>query len=279
MLPRIIAHRLGGAYGPDNSAIALRRSLRAPLGGLEADCCLAADGEVVLLHDPLLELGTSGEGWVHETPSREICRMRLRHADGSLSNQRPLLLRELLALAPPAIPLALDIKAHADAELARATTRAVCRLAAAERSRRAIEIISFYEQSCELAAELGFAARLVAIAAYRPAALAAWAALRGVRGVCVEHLLLTRAVIDPLRARGLSVTTGTVNHPALLAPLLELGPDAVTSDRPHELHVALLALARAPRAAATMQARGYRSGAGDCFDCLCAESATGEVAA
>jgi glycerophosphoryl diester phosphodiesterase len=38
-----------------------------------------------------------------------------------------------------------------------------------------------------------------------------------------------------LRRAGLSVTTGTVNDPALLARVLRFGPDAVTTDAPHAL--------------------------------------------
>jgi glycerophosphoryl diester phosphodiesterase len=55
VLPAIYAHRLGRAYGPDSSHAALRRSLEQHVDGLETDCCLTADGELVLLHDPLLE--------------------------------------------------------------------------------------------------------------------------------------------------------------------------------------------------------------------------------
>ena len=36
---------------------------------------------------------------------------------------------------------------------------------------------------------------------------------------CVERVLLFRALVADLRASGLSVTTGTVNHAAILAPL------------------------------------------------------------
>ena len=46
-------------------------------------------------------------------------------------------------------------------------------------------------------------------------------------------LLLSRALVANLRDSGLSVTTGTVNHAAILAPLLPLGLDAITSDAPH----------------------------------------------
>jgi hypothetical protein len=83
----------------------------------------------------------------------------------------------------------------------------------------------------------------VVIADYRIHALAAWGRRVGLHGLCVEHFLLSRALVATLRAVGLSVTTGTVNHAAMLEPLLPLGLDAVTSDSPHELRGAL---SRAP---------------------------------
>jgi glycerophosphoryl diester phosphodiesterase len=86
---------------------------------------------------------------------------------------------------------------------------------------------------------LGFRSRLVIIADYRIHALAAWAQHVGLHGVCVEHFLLSRALVAHLRASGLSVTTGTVNHATILTPLLPLGLDAITSDSPHELRQAL----------------------------------------
>jgi glycerophosphoryl diester phosphodiesterase len=54
----------------------------------------------------------------------------------------------------------------------------------------------------------------------------------------VEQFLLTPALVETLRAAGLSVTTGTVNHAALLTRLLRLDLDAITSDSPHELRAA-----------------------------------------
>ena len=96
-------------------------------------------------------------------------------------------------------------------------------------------MISFWSGACELAAELGFRARLVIVADYRIHTLAAWGRRVGLHGVCVEHFLLSRTLVATLQAFGLSVTTGTVNHAAILEPLLSLGLDAVTSDSPHEL--------------------------------------------
>jgi hypothetical protein len=81
----------------------------------------------------------------------------------------------------------------------------------------------------------GFRARLVAWADYTPEALAAWAVRHGVFGVALEHFMLSAALVRPLRLAGLSVTVGTVNRIELLERSLTFAPDAVCTDRPHEL--------------------------------------------
>jgi glycerophosphoryl diester phosphodiesterase len=249
VLPAIYAHRLGRAYGPDSSRPALRHSLEQHVDGLETDCCLTADGELVLLHDPLLELGTTLSGWAHQRTAAQITAGVLRDRDGTPSEEHPLLLDELLELAPPGATLQLEVKAHADPALAQRTTRAICDRLAQHPARARSEILSFFTPACELAARLGFRTRLIIIADYRIDALAAWARAVGLHGVCVEHFLLSPALIAPLKAAGLSVATGTVNHPALLAGLLPLGLDAVTSDTPAELRAALAASEPLPLAA------------------------------
>jgi nitrite reductase/ring-hydroxylating ferredoxin subunit len=125
--------------------------------------------------------------------SREVVATR---AGGKLS-------LELLDLASPGATLQLEAKAHADPALARRTARAVCERLRDHPARERTEIISFWSGACELAAELGFRARLVIIADYRIHALAAWGRHVGLHGVCVEHFLLSRAGRRPpsLRAQ------------------------------------------------------------------------------
>jgi glycerophosphoryl diester phosphodiesterase len=197
-----------------------------------------------------LEVGTTRSGWAHERTAAEIRAGRLRHPDGSPSDERPLLLDELLELAPHGTTLQLEVKAHADPALARHTANALCERLRDHPAREQTEVISFWSGACALAAELGFHARLVIIADYRIHTLAAWARRVGLHGVCVEHFLLSPALVATLRAFGLSVTTGTVNHAAMLEPLLSLGLDAVTSDSPHELRRVLGELREAPPLAA-----------------------------
>jgi hypothetical protein len=127
----------------------------------------------VLLHDPLLDLGTTVSGWAHQRTAAEIRAGWLRNLDGTVSDERPLLLDELLDLAPPGATLQLEVKAHADPALARRTARAVCERLRDHPARERTEVISFWSGACELAAELDFRARLVIIADYRIHALAA----------------------------------------------------------------------------------------------------------
>jgi glycerophosphoryl diester phosphodiesterase len=236
MEPSLIAHRCGRAYGPDSSRRALRAALAGgPLHGVETDVCLTRDGALACLHDACLPLATTLTGWAHERRAADVLGARLLDRDGRPTTERPLLVDELLDLVPLAIAVQVDVKAHADAALARRTVDALADVLARRPDAARVEVLSFHAAAVEHAAARGLAARLVIWADYAPAALARWAAGIALRGVCVEHFLLGRPLVTALRGAGLSVTTGTINDAAIAERALAFGPDALTSDRPHEL--------------------------------------------
>jgi glycerophosphoryl diester phosphodiesterase len=234
-LPPLYAHRLGRAYGPDSSVAALHGALAGgAVAGVETDVCLTADGELVCLHDPLLAIGTTLEGWAHERSATAICGARLRDADGAPTSERPLRLGELLELVG-GLGVQVEVKAHADSALARRTAAVLCDRYGSHSARERLEVLSFHADACAVAAARGLRARLVAWADYTPEALAAWAVRHAVFGVALEHFLLSASVVRPLRLAGLSLTVGTVNRVELLERTLAFAPDAVCTDRPHEL--------------------------------------------
>jgi glycerophosphoryl diester phosphodiesterase len=236
MRTALIAHRCGRAYGPDSSRQALGAALaRGHLGGVETDVCLTRDGALLCLHDPYLPNVTTVAGWAHERSAADVLAGRLLGGDGRAVLERPLRVEELLDLVPPTMTVQLDVKAHADVALARRTVTALAALLARRADAGRVEVLSFHAAAVEQAAALGLAARLVIWADYAPAALASWAADHGLRGVCVEHFLLSQPLVAALRAAGLSITTGTVNDVAIAERALGHAPDALTSDRPHEL--------------------------------------------
>lgn len=239
-LPPLYAHRLGREPGPDSSRAALRATLAGPVDGLETDVCLTADGELALLHDPWLTGGTTLDGWAHQTVWGEMSRGRLRDRDGAPTSETPMLLDELLDSVPHALTIQVEVKAHGDPALARATAAAVCGVVRKRAERDRVEVLSFHTAACEEAAGAGMRTRLIVWADYAPAALARWALRTRVHGVCIEHFLLHPALVERLQGRGLSVTTGTINDTALAARAAALGVDAITTDRPATLHRELM---------------------------------------
>jgi glycerophosphoryl diester phosphodiesterase len=231
----LIAHRLGKAYGPDNSETALRRSLAGPLEGVETDVCLTADGGLVLLHAPLLSLCTTLSGWAHERRLDDLLRASVLASDGEPAGEPPMALDQLLEMTPPELIVQVEVKTQSNPELARETASAICERFSHSRERRRIEVISFHTDACEVAADAGFRTRLVIWADYAPEVLAGWAMRHGVTGVKVEHFLLSDQLVDTLRAAGITVSTGTVNDVELLKKVLVAQPKCITTDRPHEL--------------------------------------------
>lgn len=236
-LPPLYAHRLGRHYGPDSSRTALSGTLSGAgaVAGLETDVCLTSDGRLALLHDPLLTLGTTLTGWAHEHTANEIRSGFIRDTGGIPTDQHPLLLDELLPLVPAGMGLQFEVKAHADPNLARRTAETLVEALAGHPHRDRVEVISFHASACTIAAQRGLRSRLVIWASYAPEALASWAVDNGLAGVSVEHFLLSDHLVEVLRAAGLSINTGTINEPELLARALAFAPDAIGTDRPHEL--------------------------------------------
>jgi glycerophosphoryl diester phosphodiesterase len=242
IIPPLYAHRLGRDPGPDSSRAALTATLSGPVDGLETDACLTADGRLVLLHDPWLSATTTMHGWAHQTMWNELRRCRLRDRYGVVTDQAPMLLEQLLELAPRELPVQIEVKAHGDPELARTTAAEVCRVAAPQADSRSVELLSFHTRACEEAARRGLPTRLVIWADYAPGALVRWATNAGVGGVCIEHFLLHPTLVGRLHAGGLSVNTGTINDATLAVWAASLGVEAITTDRPAALRRELVAV-------------------------------------
>lgn len=66
-LPRVFAHRCGGALAPENSLAGLRVAAAIGCRAVEFDSMLSADGSPWLIHDETLERTTNGTGRVSET--------------------------------------------------------------------------------------------------------------------------------------------------------------------------------------------------------------------
>lgn len=105
--PRVIAHRGGGLMRPENSWEAFEFCAAEGFDYVETDAQLSADGEVFLLHDPVLERVSDGRGAVGNLSGEELRALTLHG-----SRRGPVPLTEALAQFPDT---AFNIDAKSDA--------------------------------------------------------------------------------------------------------------------------------------------------------------------
>jgi glycerophosphoryl diester phosphodiesterase len=104
--PRIFAHRGGAGLWPENSLTAFHRVAALQVHGVEFDVHMTRDGEVVVIHDPVLDRMTDAVGPVGERTLAELREVRLRDAVESV----PTLDEVLSFLAETELGLRLEIK-------------------------------------------------------------------------------------------------------------------------------------------------------------------------
>ncbi len=224
--PLLVGHRGTRTALPENSVAAFRHALEAGLDGIEFDVQKSLDGELVLIHDEAVE-------------GRAVASLR---ADDIRSGGRPVArLAELFEVARehPGTLLNLEIKASrlAAAGLEREVVRAVRASGLADR----VLVSSF--NPVALARTRLAAPQLRTALLYAPEGprwlrggwLAGWL---HVDAIHPHHSLVTRPLVERAHRRGLAVNTWTVNEPADVTRLIEMGVDAIMGDDPSRLRSA-----------------------------------------
>ena len=92
----IIAHRLGGNEGPENSIEGWRIAREAGAWGFETDIQRAKDGTYVINHDKTFNRCCGVDKSPSEMTWKEIRKLRIRNLDGTVSGEHPPSLKELL---------------------------------------------------------------------------------------------------------------------------------------------------------------------------------------
>jgi len=249
--PVVYAHRGGGAEAPENSMAAFANAVGLGFRYLETDARLSADGVVFALHDDRLERVSNGAGPLRDLPASAVARLRLRNADGSLSDQ-PIPTLEEVVTAWPHVRWNIDAKdastvgplgdllervgllerccvgAFSDGRLAALRRRFGPELCTALGPREVLRV-----RAATFGAPAGPVAGRVAQVPVRvplaPAALGRRWALP----------LTDRRFVAGCRRRGIPVHVWTVNDPTEMAALLDLGVDGFMTDVP-SLAAALL---------------------------------------
>jgi glycerophosphoryl diester phosphodiesterase len=233
--PHAIAHRGGAAGGLENSMSAFDRAVALGYRYLETDVHATADGVLLAFHDATLDRVTDGRGRVRDLPYDHVRRARI-------GGSEPIPLLEDLLGTWPDIRVNIDVK-HLSAvgPLAQVLrrTRALDRVCVAAFSDRRIAAAR-RALGPALATSLG----PIGVAALRAASMGRLplgalhrAALPRRRADCVQvpvHAgplrLITRRFVDAAHRVGWPVHAWTVDDPAQMHALLDLGVDGIVTD-------------------------------------------------
>jgi glycerophosphoryl diester phosphodiesterase len=227
--PLAFAHRGGAAGGLENSMVAFAHAVELGYRYLETDVHVTADGVLLAFHDRSLDRVTDHTGRVARLPWSEVSRARI-------GGREPIPLLEDLLGAWPEVRLNIDVKeAGAIGPLVRTLqrTRALDRVCVASFSRRRLRSVrQALGASLCTALTTGGVARL-RVAATHPAAHRL--APRDVPCAQVPDRfgplqVVTPALVSLAHERGQRVHVWTVDDPARMRELLDLGVDGLMTD-------------------------------------------------
>ena len=237
--PRILAHRGGGTLAPENTFAGLHRGMRHGFRAIEFDVMLARDGVPVVMHDPALGRTVRGSGSVFEHDAADLARMDAGGWFGAAYAGEPVpLFGEFAAWCKAhGVWMNIEIKPAPGYELEtgavvarEAATLFADEIAAGERAR--LPLLSSFSDAALAAARSS--APALPRACLNSALEGDWERrARALEAVAIHtnHLHLTPALAQAVKAHGFGLFCYTVNDPARAAELLSWGVDAFCTDR------------------------------------------------
>lgn len=230
--PIAFAHR-GAAPRLENTLAAVERVVALGFGYLETDVRVTRDGVAVLLHDARLDRTTDRTGLVRDLPWAEV-------AEARVGGREPVPRLDELLGSYPDLRVNIDVKTPAAVD---PLVEVIRRTGAVDR----VCVGSFHDRLIPMVRDrLG--ERLCTSLGPREVLALRLGALRQTAAGCaqVPPGLLRIRVIDPrfvaaAHRRGLPVHAWTVNDPAEMNRLLDLGVDGIMSDDAPALRAVLVA--------------------------------------
>ena len=231
--PRVLAHRCGGRLAPENSLLGLDLAHAAGCRGVEFDVMLAACGTPVLMHDETLERTTGGSGRVADTTAHALAALRLRDAQGRLTDEPvPSFVQTLRRCAQLDLAANIEIKPTQGQESETGAVVGEVALACHDTGRTPPLLSSFSIVALEAAARAAPALPRAMLYDAVPDDGIQQALDLGCIALVVNVEHIADALIDAAHDAGLGIACYTENDSIRGARWLARGLDALITDRP-----------------------------------------------
>lgn len=236
----VIGHRGASGYAPEHTFASYQRALEIGVDYIEQDLQMTRDGVLVVMHDPTLDRTTDGRGPVIERTLAEVKRCDAGSWFGAaFAGQRVPTLRELFERYRDTVNYYIETKNPEDApgmeekllELMdafglRETAVSKWQVLIQSFSRASLEKIRSFDDRLPLIQLIEKEHDSAAIRELLPD-IAEYAA-----GIGPSRLSVDRELVDAVHAHRLVIHPYTVNDPADIRRMTELGVDGLFTDFP-----------------------------------------------
>lgn len=222
--PLIIGHRGACGYEPENTLRSFRRAIELGADMIEFDVRQCRTGELVIIHDTLVNRTTNGQGFITDLAFDD-----LRKLDAGKGEQIPLL-SEVLDVAQGKVKVNIEI-------VAPGITDDVMRLVQDYVDNHGwtlddFLISSYFHPELVRTKKIIPDIRIGALLDGLPLSLAAYGTELKAYSVHVWKDYITHEFIDDAHQRGLKVFLHSVNYPEDIRQKLSWGVDALFTDFP-----------------------------------------------
>lgn len=239
----IMGHRGAQEIVPENTMSAFQLALAVGVDAIELDVHLSKDGALVVMHDALLDRTTDGRGALRDYTLAELKTLNAAASFAGTPQTIPTL-QEVYDLVQGRVQINVEIKTAYDGTRYPDIEAKIIDLVRQNGAASYTVLSSFhFPILADLQTQAPAIKRYAIVArAYfqtidpaQPALVAADLAARGFDWVAIHKGYLTQPLVDTLHAHDITVHTWVINEAPELWSFVEMGVDAITTDRPDQL--------------------------------------------
>ena len=227
----IIAHRGASAYAPENTMASFRLARAQKARGIELDVHFSADGKIVVIHDFTLNRTGGADGPVAAKTLAELRELDFGAWFGYGNEMIPELRDVLDFISQTDMILNIELKIDPlayDAGLTGKTAELVTETGLLGR----VIVSSFYHPALSEIKTYNAGIKTGILYVAHIDRVWDYAASCGADYIHPMHLNLTKEVVDGCHARGIGVNAWTADSEADIMRLLDIGADAVITNKP-----------------------------------------------
>lgn len=224
---KIVAHRAGAAFAPENTLSALENTIKDKVELAEIDVQQTRDGVLIVMHDSNFKRTTGLNQKVWDTDYKTVRTLDAgSHFSSAFAGEKIPTLKEMLSAAKGRIHLMIELKATGHEEkLVEKTVEEVKAAGMSGQCTVASMDLELLRQSKELAPDID----TVYITTYLKSNLSE---LDYVDGYSVETTFLSARIVAEAHSRGKKVYGWTANTERNMKKILRLGTDGLVTDNP-----------------------------------------------